>query len=164
MNKEKLNEVGALTEIESKDITQKKIRKKLTLAYYYIIQFAFFIFSSLGGLVLGLYGKSIAIYPYIAFSERYIYGSIIIAVTHGSNIGLSYHLSRKERLIMKKSDPKVLSLSYVYPAIVLNIVLSTISLFSIYNILLHDNILSMNTLYGVFYKGKSKKLGKIMKK
>ena len=50
MNEEKLNEVGALTEVESKDLTKKKIRNKITLVYYYLIQFAFFILSSLGGL------------------------------------------------------------------------------------------------------------------
>ena len=159
MNEEKLNEVGALADIESKDLTKKKIRNKITLTYYYLIQFAFFILSSLGGLVLGLYGKSIVTYPYVSFSQRYIYGPIIIALTHGGNFGLSFQLSRKKRLIMEKSDPKVLTPFYIYPAIVLNILLSTISLFAIYNIILYKNILTINTLYGV-YVNKNKKFKK----
>ena len=159
MNEEKLNEVGALTEVDSKDLTKKKIRNKITLVYYYLIQFAFFILSSLGGLVLGLYGKSIVTYPYVSFSQRYIYGPIIIALAHGGNFGLSYQLSRKKRLIMKKSDPKVLTPSYIYPAIALNILLSTLSLFAIYNIILYENILTINTLYGV-YVNKHKKFKK----
>jgi len=150
MNKEKLNEVGALTEIESKDITQKKIKKKLTLAYYYIIQFAFFIFSSLVGLAFGLYSRSIATYPFSGFPQRYIYGPIILALTHGGNLGLSYQLSRKKRLILKKSEPKELSPFYIYPAIVLNIILSTISLFAIHNLVLDGSIFTMNTFYGVY--------------
>ncbi len=164
MNKEKLSKVGALTELKSEDITPKKIRKNLTLAYYYIIQFVFFIFSSLVGVVFGLYGNSLSFYPYNAFPQRYLYGSIILAITHGGNFGLSYQLSRKKRLMLSKSEPKVLSPVYIYPAIVLNFLLSTISLFSIHNLVTNGSPLTMNTLYGVFSKGKSNRIRKIMKK
>ncbi|MCG3255456.1 MAG: hypothetical protein KAU62_05170 [Candidatus Heimdallarchaeota archaeon] len=152
MNEEKLNEVGALTEVDSKDLTKKKIRNKITLVYYYLIQFAFLVFSSLVGVAFGLYSRSTATYPYSVFPERYIYGPIILAITHGGNLGLSFQLSRKKRLILKKSEPKELALPYIYPAIFLNIILSTISLFATHNLVLNGSIFTISTLYGVYDK------------
>jgi hypothetical protein len=115
-----------------------------------LIQFGFFIFSSLVGVVFGLYSRSIAAYPYSGFPQRYIYGSIILALTHGGNFGLSYQLSRKERLILKKSEPKLLSPIYIYPAIALNILLSTIFLFSTHNFVLDGSIFLIGPMYGVY--------------
>ncbi|MHA1621052.1 MAG: hypothetical protein ACTSVO_02830 [Candidatus Heimdallarchaeaceae archaeon] len=162
MNEEKLLAVGALTEVESGDITQKNIRKNLTLSYYYLIQFALFIFSSLVGLVFGLIGNSLSYYPYSAFPQRYTYGSLVLLITHGSNFGFFYQLSRQKRLMFSKSEPKLLSHLYIYPAIVLNILLSTISLFSIHNLVTNGSPLTINTLYGVYSKGKSNKIRKII--
>ncbi len=160
MNEEKLNEVGALTEVDSKDLTKKKIRNKITLVYYYLIQFAFFVFLSLVGVAFGLYSRSIASYPYISFSERYIYGPIILAITHGGNLGLSFQLSRKKMLILKKSEPKELALPYIYPAIFLNIILSTISLFAIHNLVFEGRIFTIGIMYGV-YENKDLNIKKI---
>jgi len=160
MNEEKLNEVGALTEVESKDLTKKKIRNKITLVYYYLIQFAFLVFLSLVGVAFGLYSRSIAAYPYSVFPERYIYGPIILAITHGGNLGLSFQLSRKKMLILKKSEPKELALPYIYPAIFLNIFLSTISLFAIHNLVFEGRIFTIGTMYGV-YENKGLNIKKI---
>ena len=160
MNEEKLNEVGALTEVESKDITKKKIRNKITLVYYYLIQFTFLVFSSLVGVAFGLYSRSIASYPYSVFSERYIFGPIILAITHGGNLGLSFQLSRKKMLILKKSESKELALPYIYPVIFLNIILSTISLFAIHNLVFEGRIFTIGTMYGV-YENKDLNIKKI---
>lgn len=150
MDEKKLEEVGALTDVNPNDLTKNGFRKKITLVYYYLIQFAFFIFSSLVGLVFGLYSRSIAAYPYRGFPQRFTYGSIILALTHGGNLGLSYQLSRKKRLILKKSEPKELSPFYIYPAIVLNIILSTIILFSTHNFVLDGSIFMIGPMYGVY--------------
>jgi len=150
MNENKLEEVGDLVDVDSNNLTKNGYKKKITLVYYYLIQFGFFIFSSLVGLGFGLYGNSLSFYPYSAFPQRYLYGSIILALTHGGNLGLSYQLSRKKRLILKKSEPKVLSPVYIYPAIVLNIILSTIILFSIHNLVTHGSPMTINTYYGVY--------------
>jgi len=150
MNEEKLDEVGALADVESKDLTKKKIRKKVTLVYYYLIQFAFLVFSSLVGVAFGLYSRSIAAYPFSGFPQRYIYGPIILAITHGGNLGLSYQLSRKKRLILKKNESKELSPFYIYPAIVLNIILSTIFLFSAHNSVLYGSTFLTIPMYSVY--------------
>lgn len=160
MNEEKLNEVGALTKIDSKDLTKNKIRNKITLVYYYLIQFAFLVFSSLVGVAFGLYSRSIASYPYSVFSERYIFGPIILAITHGGNLGLSFQLSRKKMLILKKSESKELALPYIYPVIFLNIILSTISLFAIHNLVFEGRIFTIGTMYGV-YENKDLNIKKI---
>ena len=151
INEDKLEKVGDLVDVNSNNLVGNGFRKKITLVYYYLIQFGFFIFSSLVGLGFGLYGNSLSFYPYSAFPQRYLYGSIILALTHGGNLGLSYQLSRKKRLVLKKSEPKVLSTVYIFPAIVLNIILSTISLFSIHNLVTHGSPYTMNTYYGVYY-------------
>ena len=164
INKDDLEKVGDLVDVDSNNLTNNGFRKNITLVYYYLIQFGFFIFSSLVGLVFGLTANSMSFYPYSAFPQRYLYGSLILALTHGGNLGLSYQLSRKERLILKKSEPKVLSSIYIYPTIVLNIILSAISLFSIHNLVTDGSPLTMNTFYGVFSKGKSYGIKKIMKK
>jgi hypothetical protein len=164
INKDDLEKVGDLVDVDSNNLTNNGFRKNITLVYYYLIQFGFFIFSSLVGLVFGLTANSMSFYPYSAFPQRHLYGSLILALTHGGNLGLSYQLSRKERLILKKSEPKVLSSIYIYPTIVLNIILSAISLFSIHNLVTDGSPLTMNTFYGVFSKGKSYGIKKIMKK
>ena len=151
INEDKLEKVGDLVDVDSNNLTKNGFRKKITLVYYYLIQFGFFIFSSLVGLGFGLYGNSLSFYPYNAFPQRYIYGPIILALTHGGNLGLSYQLSRKKRLILKKSEPKVLLPVYIYPAVVLNIILSTISLFSMHYLVTHGSPYTMNTFYGVYY-------------
>ena len=150
INEKRLEDVGDLVDVDSNDLTKNGFIKKITLVYYYLIQFAFFIFAGLVGLVFGLYSRSIAAYPYSGFPQRNIYGPIILALTHGGNLGLSYQLSRKKRLILKKSEPKELSPIYIYPAIVLNIILSTIILFSIHNFVLDGSIFTISTLYGVY--------------
>ncbi len=151
MNEKKIKEVGTLIDVNPNNLTKDGFRKKIALVYYYLIQFGFFIFSSLVGVAFGLYGNSLSFYPYSAFPQRYIFGPIILALTHGGNLGLSYQLSRKKRLILKKSEPKVLPPVYIYPAIVLNIILSTISLFSIHNLVTHGSPMTINTYYGVYY-------------
>ena len=150
MNEEKIEEVGKLTDVNPNDLTRNGFSKKITLVYYYLIQFTFFIFSSLVGVVFGLYSRSIATYPYSGFPQRFTYGSIILALTHGGNLGLSYKQSRNKNLILSKSDPKALSPFYIYPAIVLNIILSTISLFSIHNFIQSGTIFTIGIMYSVY--------------
>ncbi|MHA1201143.1 MAG: hypothetical protein ACTSQ4_01305, partial [Candidatus Heimdallarchaeaceae archaeon] len=151
INKDELEKVGDLVDVDSNNLANNGFRKNITLVYYYLIQFGFFIFSSLVGLGFGLYGNSLSFYPYSAFPQRYLYGSIILALTHGGNLGLSNQLSRKKRLIMSKREPKELSPFYIFPAIVLNIILSSISLFSIHHLVTHGSPMTINTLYGVYF-------------
>ena len=150
INEDKLEKVGDLVDVDSNNLTRNGFKKKITLVYYYLIQFGFFIFSSLVGLGFGLYGNSLSFYPYSSFSQRYLYGSIILFLTHGGNLGLSYQLSRKKRLTFSKNDPKFLSPVYIYPAILLNLLLSTISLFSIHNLVVHGSPVTISALYGVY--------------
>ncbi len=84
INEDKLEKVGDLADVDSSNLTKNGFKKKITLAYYYLIQFAFFIFSGLVGVAFGLYSRSIAIlptYPYSVFPQRFIYGSIILVLT-----------------------------------------------------------------------------------
>ena len=150
INEDKLEEVGDLVDVDSNNLTKNGFRKKINLVYYYLIQFAFFVFSSLVGVAFGLYSRSIDTYPFAGFTQRYLYGSIILAITHSVNLGLSFQLSRKKQLILNKKTPKELSPIYIYPVILLNIILSSISLFTMHNLVHTGNIFSLMVAYGVF--------------
>lgn len=158
MNQNKLEDVGDLVDVDSSNLSKNGFRKKITLVHYYLIQFGFFIFSSLVGLAFGFYSWSIAAYPYrdySGFTQRYLYGSIILVLTHGSNSVLAFRFSRKKRLILNKTVPKVLSPWYIFPPIFLNFVLSALSLFVIHNLVLNPRI-TVVIAYGVYNRKKLK--------
>jgi len=150
MNEEKLNEVGALTEVETKDITKKKIRNKITLVYYYLIQLGFLAISGFVGYLFGFYRNRNSIYPFSSFDQSYIFGPILVAIAHGGNFGLSYGLRKKDKLILKKGANIQLSPFYVYPIVLLNFLLSVFSFFIIYNLVFTGHIFTASSRYGVY--------------
>jgi hypothetical protein len=155
MNEEKLNEVSALTEVDSKDITKNKIGKKIVLVYYYLIQLGFLAISGFIGLLFGLYKDTNSTYPFSSFDQSYIFGPIFIVITHGGNLGLSYGMRKKNKLILKKGANIKLSPFYVYPAVFLNFVLSVFFFLSIYQVMISGDIFTATTRYGVYIKKKT---------
>ncbi|MHA1201140.1 MAG: hypothetical protein ACTSQ4_01290 [Candidatus Heimdallarchaeaceae archaeon] len=156
INEKKLEEVGALTEVESKEITKKKIGRKIALVYYYIVQIGFLAISGFIGYLFGLNGKFCAIYPYCGLDQNYISGSIIIVLTHGGNLGLTYGLRKKDIFVLKKEANTKISPYYVYPVVFLNFVLSVLFFLSIYHLMVYD-IFTATTRYGVYIEEKSKR-------
>lgn len=69
MNEEKFKEVGAIAEVDSKDITKKKIRKKIILVYYFFIQLGLLAISGFIGLLFGLYKDTNSTYPLSSFDQ-----------------------------------------------------------------------------------------------
>lgn len=157
MNEEKLNAVGALTEVDSEDINKNKIEEKITLVYYYIIQLGFLAFSGLIGFIFGLNKGTNSAYPFSSFDQSYIFGPIVVAIAHGGNLGLSYGLRKKDKLILKKGVNVQLSPFYVYPAIILNFLLSIFFFLSIYQLMVSGNTFTATTRYGVFTEKKATK-------
>lgn len=155
MNEEKLNEVGALTEVDSKDINKSKIRKKITLVYYYLIQLGFLAISGFIGFLFGLYKDTNSTYPFSGFDQSYIFGPIFVAIAQGGNLGLSYGMRKKDKLILKKVVNIELSPFYVYPAVFLNFVLSVFFFLSIYHIMVSGNAFTATTRYGVYTRKKA---------
>ncbi|MBY9001815.1 MAG: hypothetical protein KGD64_12930 [Candidatus Heimdallarchaeota archaeon] len=160
MNEEKLNEIGALTDVESADITKNKIRRKITLFYYYLVQLGFLAISGVAGLLFGLIKSPSSNYPYSGFDYNYIFGPIFVTLTHGVNVGLSYRLRNTNRLILKKGTSVKLSPFYIYPAIFINFVLSILSFLAIYNLVFSGNVFTATTRYGVYNQKDLKILGK----
>ncbi len=154
LNEEKLNDVGALAEVDSKDINKNKIRKKITLIYYYLIQLVFLAISGFIGFLFGLYKDTNSTYPFSGFDQSYIFGPIFVAVAHGGNLGLSYGLRKKDKLVLKKGANIQLSPFYVYPAVFLNFLLSIFFFLSIYQLMVSGNTFSATTRYGVYSKKK----------
>ncbi len=150
INEKKLEEVGALTEVGSADITKNKIRAKITLVYYYLIQLGFLVVSGFIGYLFGMNKNTSSAYPYSGFDQSYIFGSIFIVIAHGGNFGLSYGLSKKDKLILKKGANIKLSPFYIYPAVSLNFVLSILSFLAIYNLVFSGDVFTTTTRYGVY--------------
>jgi hypothetical protein len=163
LNEEKLNEVGELVEVDSQDITKNKIRKKITLVYYYFIQLGFLAISSLVGYLFGLHRNAYNSYPYSGSDQYYLFGSLFIALVHGGNLGLTYGLKRKDMLITKVGSKAKPLPFHIYPAIFLNILLSVFCFVSIYNIMISGYVFTTTTDYGVFTRRNSKRYRKIMK-
>ncbi len=157
MNEEKLNEVGTLAEVDSKDIDKNKIRKKITLVYYYFIQLGFLAISGFIGFLFGLYKNTNSTYPFSGFDQSYIFGPIFVAIAHGGNLGLSYGLRKKDKLVLKKGANIQLSPFYVYPAVFLNFLLSIFFFLSIYQVMFSGNTFTATTRYGVYTKKKTTK-------
>ncbi|MBY9001814.1 MAG: hypothetical protein KGD64_12925 [Candidatus Heimdallarchaeota archaeon] len=150
MNEEKLNEIGALAEVESAAITDNKVRRKISLMYYYFIQLGFLIMSGIAGLIFGLVKNARSSYPYTGFDQNYIFGPIFVALIQGGNVGLSYRLRKTSKLIMKKGMNTNISPFYIYPAVFINIVLSILGFLAIYNLVLSGKVFTTTTDYGVF--------------
>lgn len=154
MNEEKLNEIGKLAEVESKDITTNKIGRKITLIYYYLIQLGLLTISGFVGYLFGLNGKYCTNYPHCGFDQNYIFGPILMVLAHGGNFGLSYGLRKTNKLTMKKRANTKISPYYVYPVVFLNFVLSVLFFLSIYHLMITSDIFTATTRYGVYTKKK----------
>ncbi|MHA1201141.1 MAG: hypothetical protein ACTSQ4_01295 [Candidatus Heimdallarchaeaceae archaeon] len=155
MNEEKLNEVGALTDVDSKDITQNKFKKKITLVYYYFIQLGFLAISSLIGYIFGLYKTANNSYPYSGFDQSYVLGPLLVAILHGGNLGMYYKLSKNNRLIMKKGTNEKPLPFHIYPVVFLNILLSIFVFLLIYNTIISGHVFTATTDYGVYTRKKA---------
>ena len=155
MNEEKLYAVGELVEVDSKKITKNKIRMKITLVYYYFIQIGFLAISSLIGYLFGLYKNANNSYPFSGFDQNYIFGPLFVALVHGGNLGLTFGLRKKDKLVLKKGANIKLSPFYVYPAVLLNFLLSIFFFLSIYQLMLSSNIFTITSRYGVYTKKKA---------
>ena len=153
MNEKKLKEVGTLTDTDPSDLEMNKIKRKITLMYYYLIQYAFLITSGYTGLVFGIYEKSKTTYPYIGFEYNYWFGPIFVAIVQGGNFGMSYGLRKTDKLILKKGTNTKLSPFYVYPVVFLNLILSLVLFFFIYFIVTPDPM--SFPMYGAFIRKKA---------
>lgn len=154
MNEKKLNEVGKLTEVDSKDITQNKFKKKITLMYFYFIQLGYLAISSLVGYLFGLYKNANNSYPYNGFDQSYIFGPLLVAIIHGGNLGMYYGLNKSNRLILKDGTNAKPLPFHIYPVVFLNILLSIFSFFFIYNDMISGYVFTATTDYGVYIRKK----------
>ena len=155
INEDKLEKVGDLVDVDSNNLTKNGFRKKITLIYYYFIQFGFLAISGLIGILFGLYKDTNSTYPFSSFDQSYIFGPISIVLVHGGNLGLSYNLRKKDKLILRKGVTIQLSPFYVYSAVFLNFLLSIFFFLSIYQLMVSGSSFTTTTKYGVYTKKKA---------
>ncbi|MCG3217316.1 MAG: hypothetical protein KAS63_11345, partial [Candidatus Heimdallarchaeota archaeon] len=96
MNKEKINEVGELLEINTSDIKESKTRMFIKRFTYPLVQIAFFIISSISGILLGFWEKQTQPgYPYTSSNRFYTLGIPTILFIHSGNAIFSTKTRKK---------------------------------------------------------------------
>lgn len=148
MNKENIEQVGKLVDVDPADIKQKKRKKIIGYFIHYFVQVFVLLLSSLMGYLFLLWEHSDRSgYPYTSFGSnlRHIsLGPISLIALHGGNAVHSYfHKKKYNRRFVE-----------VYPAILVNLIISFISFFMIFNALYQDPFVPFGIVveYGVFRK------------
>ena len=142
MNKEKLEEVGELLEVVSSDIKESKFKAFIKRFTFPLAQIAFFTISSISGVLLGFWEKQIHPgYPYSSFTRIYRASIPTLLIIHSGNTLLS--LKTRKRFGFSNFQ--------VIFTVIINLILSTISFFLLYQ-LLADQVLGLNILYGSYRK------------
>jgi len=157
MNEEKLNEVGGLADVDPTDIKQKKRRKIHGYLIHYLVQVFLFLLSSLMGYLFVLWEHSDRSgYPYGLLPRHTYLGPISLFTLHGGNTVHSYFHKKRYNL----------SFVEVFPSIFVNLIISFVSFFLIFNAFHQEPVspLGVVTKYGVFEKRKSKKFKIIRRK
>lgn len=151
INENLLEEVGDLVDVDPNGIKQKKSKNLLSYLIYYFIQVFVFLFSSLMGYLFVLWEYSDrSTYPYTTFSRHTILGSISLFTLHGGNVIHSYFYKKRYKRRFVE----------VYPTILVNLILSFISFFMIFNALYQDPFVPLGIVvdYGVFRKEEEKNM------
>ncbi len=148
MNKEKINEVGELLEVDTSDIKETKfktIMKKLT---YPLVQITFFLITSISGVLFGYWENRVPSgYPYASFTRIYRAGIPTILIIHSGNAVFSTKTHRKFGL----------SKFHAILIIILNIVISIASFVLLYIAIENVPHFSGIVAYDTYRKPKSVK-------
>ncbi|MBY9001813.1 MAG: hypothetical protein KGD64_12920 [Candidatus Heimdallarchaeota archaeon] len=151
INKDKLEEVGDLVEVDPEVIEQQKRKKLRGYLIHYYVQVFLLLLSSLLGYLFVLWEHSDTSYPH-SFTPRHVYlGPISLLILHGSNTVHSYFNKKKYHLRFVS----------VYPPVLVNLILSFVSFFLIYNVFYREPVYSpfgVTVEYGVFNERKIKKI------
>ena len=157
INENQLEEVGGLVDVNPNDIKPKKRKKLHGYLIHYFVQVFVFLLSSLMGYLFVLWEHSDRSgYPY-GFLPRHIYlGPISLLTLHGANAAHSYFHKKRYNLRFVE----------VYPVIIVNLIISFVSFFMIFNALYQEPFYGLGVIpaYGVFTKRNSKRIRKIMKR
>lgn len=155
INEDKLEEVGDIVEVDPKVLKQQKRRKLHGILIHYFIQIFVFLFSSLMGYLFVLWEHSDRSgYPYGVFPRYMTLGTFSLFTLHGGNVTQSYFHKKRYKLHYIE----------VFPAVFVNLIISFISFFMIYSAFYQEPFYGFGVVpaYGVYEKGNSKRIRKIM--
>ena len=143
MKKEKLNDVGELLEVQSSDITESKIKKFLKRFSYPLAQIAFFLLSSISGVLLGYWERQVEIgYPYNSLTRIHRVGIPTILIIHGGNAVFSTKTRKKFGLTNYK----------IIVIVIINLLISFISFYTLYPIVADRIYFGIMPMYGSYKK------------
>ena len=152
MNKEKIQEVSEMLNIESSEVIESKIKRFFRKMTFPFIQVGFYLFSSLSGLVFGYWeNEKPSIYPWGFIPRVFFLGPLLILGTNTGNAVLSIKTNNRYGLNKERKIGVVL----------LNIVFSFISFFIFYGLIenisdkLNSPCFSVEYYYGVYSKNNS---------
>ena len=143
MKKEKINEVGELLEINASDIRESKTRTFIKRFTYPLAQIAFFIVSSISGILLGFWEKQIQNgYPYTSSPRVFRAGLPTILLIHSGNAVFSTKTRKKFGLLNFQ----------IIITVFMNLILSFLSFYFLYQYISKQEIFCISTLYGSYKK------------
>ena len=147
MNEEKINEVGELLNINSSDIKESKKGKFFKRFTYPITQIAFFIVSSITGLLFGYWENRVHTgYPFTSYTRVYTTGVPIFLLIHSGNAVFSSLTYRKYKL----------SKFHTFFIIISNLIFSFLCFILFYKLIYKDPFLGYAVRYGSYKKIKNK--------
>ncbi|MHA1514329.1 MAG: hypothetical protein ACTSPF_02230 [Candidatus Heimdallarchaeaceae archaeon] len=157
INEDYLEEVGDLVNVDPNDIKQKKRKKLHGYLIHYFVQVFVFLLSSLMGYLFVLWEHSDRSgYPYGILPRHTYLGPIGLLTLHGGNEVHNYFHKKRYNLRFVE----------VYPVIIVNLIISFVSFFLIFNAFYQEPVYPLGVIpkYGVFEKRKSKKFKIIRRK
>ena len=150
MNKERINEVGDLLEIDTSDIKESKFKVFIKRFTFPLVQIAFFIVSTLSGTLLGYWEKQIQLgYPFTPITRIYRAGIPTLLIIHSGNTLFSIKTRKKFGF----SNFQTISM------IIINLILSAISFFVLYKVVTTNPALGGTVRYGSYNRKYSEIMG-----
>lgn len=147
MDKERINEVGELLEINPSDLKESKFKVFVRRFTYPLVQIVFFLSSVISGILLGYWEGQIQIgYPFNQITRIYRAGIPTLLIIHSGNAFFSIKTRKKYGV----SNPLTIVTVFI------NLILSTISFLYIYKFMEANTGLSGTVRYGTFYKKSDK--------
>lgn len=148
MKKEKITEVGELLEIDNSDMKVSKTKMLIKRFTYPLVQISFFIVSSISGILLGYWEKQIqGGYPYTASPRVYRAGLPTILLIHSGNAVFSIKTRKKFGLLNFQ----------IIISVLMNLILSFLSYYFLYQYIAKQEIFCMAILYGSYDRKRNRK-------
>ncbi len=142
MDREKLDEVSKILEIDSSEVIYSRRQIFYRRLIFSIIQAGFYLLSSLLGVVFGRWESAHSTYPHSGVQITYTWGTLTLFGIGSANLALSFATGKrlmKDRILMTFIVLLNLTLSIVSFFLIFKDVYTPLSAVILYNVFEKDN-------------------------